>query len=114
MMIGKPSDVGATPPTQRSNASSAGARAAVPVPTQAAAGGEQKVVGAEAADSVQLSDASRAMINADPGSDGVRADKVAAIKKAIEEGTYHVQAQKIADALIKEASELLESLSASK
>jgi flagellar biosynthesis anti-sigma factor FlgM len=41
-----------------------------------------------------------------------RADKVAALKKAIAEGTYHVQAKVVAERMIMEAAELLESMTA--
>ena len=110
MMIGKPTDVGAAPPAPRTGAAT-GSRIAVAAPV---ASGEDKVDGPVASDSVKLSDTSRAMIAANQASDEFRADKVAAVRKAIEEGHYQVQARQIADRLIREASELLESLAASK
>ena len=110
MMIGKPTDVGSTAPTPRAGAA-ATPRVSVTAPV---ASGEDKVESVEATDSVKLSDTSKSMTAANPSSEEFRADKVAALRKAIDEGQYQVQARKVADKMIREASELMEFLATPK
>lgn len=55
---------------------------------------------------VALSAASRQMVASD-SSGGFDADKVAAVRRAIEQGTFRVDAGRIADRMIEQAGELL-------
>ncbi len=68
-----------------------------------------------AADSVSLSAASRGLV-ADLATDGgeVRHDKVAEVREAIREGRFDVRAQVVADKMITQAAELLETLTVPK
>lgn len=70
---------------------------------------------ARAADSVSLSAASRGLV-ADLATDGgeVRHDKVAEVREAIREGRFDVRAQVVADKMITQAAELLETLTVPK
>lgn len=68
-----------------------------------------------AADSVSLSAASRGLA-AELATDGaeVRHDKVAQVREAIREGRFNVKAQVVADKMIAQAAELLETLTVPK
>ena len=62
-------------------------------------------------DKVHLSDPGLNLLPGDTQeSDPARAEKVQAIKQAIEEKRYHIESRKIADKLLREASELLGTL----
>jgi flagellar biosynthesis anti-sigma factor FlgM len=65
----------------------------------------------EASDRVELSAASRLL--AAPGADtagAIREQKVEEVRRAIQEGRFHVSAQAVADRMIVEAAELLETI----
>lgn len=110
MVIGKPTDAGT--PKSALPTSSAGTRR---VESGAAESGAAGVVaGVIPTDSVKLSDAGRALTAAGQAVDDFRADKVAAVKMALEQGTYRVHARIIADRMIAEAAELLETMAASR
>lgn len=104
MMIGKPTDVGS--PQSASRTSDVYSR---PIESGAAGG---KVEPVTATDSVKLSDTGRAITATNQAVEEFRSDKVAAMKQAIAEGTYHVQAKVVADRMIMEAAELLEAMTA--
>jgi flagellar biosynthesis anti-sigma factor FlgM len=104
MMIGKPADVGTPQPASRT-----GDATSRRVETGAGGG---KVEGVAPADSVNLSEAGRALTAANQAPDEFRAEKVAALKKAVAEGAYHVQAKVVADRMINEAAGLLETMTA--
>lgn len=104
MMIGKPTDVG-TP----QSASRTGDATSRRIESGAGAG---KVDAVLPTDSVKLSQAGRALTAANQAPGEFRAEKVAALKQAIAEGSYHVQAKVVADRMINEAAELLESMTA--
>jgi negative regulator of flagellin synthesis FlgM len=103
MMIGRPTDVG----TPQAASRAGGARVVEP----GTSGG--KVEEVESADSLKLSDASRALVGAGRTAEGFRAEKVAALKKAVEDGSYKVQAKVVAERMINEAAGLLETMAAS-
>ena len=104
MMIGKPTDVGS--PQSASRTGDATTR------RMESGTGAGKVDGVLPTDSVKLSDTGRAIASTKEAVEEFRSEKVAALKKAIAEGTYHVQAKVVADRLIMEAAELLESMTA--
>ena len=104
MMIGKPTDVGS--PQSASRTADAGSRR---VETGGSGG---KVEGVQPTDSVKLSDTGRAIASTGEARGEFRSEKVEALKKAIAEGTYHVQAKVVAERMIMEAAELLESMTA--
>jgi len=104
MMIGKPTDVGS--PQSASRTGDVSSRR-----MESGAGGG-KVEGVAPTDSVSLSQAGRALTSTNQAVEDFRSDKVAALKKAIAEGTYHVQAKVVAERMIMEAAELLESMTA--
>ncbi len=104
-MIAKPSDIGALQSAVRTggvNGQRVDARAA----------GGDKVEGVVPTDSVQLSDTGRALTAAAKVVDEFRADKVAAVKLALEQGNYNIQARIVADRMISEAAQLLKSMAA--
>jgi negative regulator of flagellin synthesis FlgM len=103
MMIGKPTDVG----TPQAASRTGGAR----VVEAGSSGG--KVEKVEGTDSVKLSDVGRAIVGANQTLEEFRAEKVAALKKAVEDGSYKVQAKVVADRMINEAAGLLETMAAS-
>ena len=103
MMIGKPTDVGS--PQSASRTGDVSSRRM----ESGAVGG--KVEGVVPTDSVSLSQAGRA-ITSTSQTEEFRSDKVAALKTAIAEGSYHVQAKVVAERMIMEAAELLESMTA--
>ncbi len=104
MMIGKPTDVGS--PQSASRTADVSSRR-----MESGAGGG-KVEGVVPTDSVSLSQAGRAITSTSQTVEEFRSDKVAALKTAIAEGTYHVQAKMVAERMIMEAAELLESMTA--
>lgn len=62
-------------------------------------------------DSVQLSDPSLNLLPENTAeTDPARAERVQAIKQAVEEKRYHIESRKIAERLLQEASELLGTL----
>jgi negative regulator of flagellin synthesis FlgM len=78
---------------------------------QAGSAGDAEVGKTQAAAKVQLSETSRGLA-ADSGrsSASVREAKVEEIRKAISEGKFHVNAHAVADKMMSEAAELLETL----
>jgi flagellar biosynthesis anti-sigma factor FlgM len=104
MMIGKPNDVGS--PQSASRTADATSR------RMESGGVDGKVAGVQATDSVKLSETGRAIVSTGEAVAEFRADKVAALRKSIAEGTYHVQAKVVAERMIMEAAELLESMTA--
>lgn len=108
MKIDKPVEI---QPTQdaalRAGQPAGAARPAARAGAQGRAGG--------AADSVSLSAASRGLA-AELATDGaeVRHDKVAQVREAIREGRFNVKAQVVADKMIAQAAELLETLTVPK
>lgn len=106
MMIGKPTDVGALQSALRTG--DVATRS-----TEAARASDGKVESVQSIDSVKLSDTSRSLSAAAGTLDGFRADKVAEIKQAIEQGTYQVKARVVADRMISEAADLLRSMTTS-
>jgi flagellar biosynthesis anti-sigma factor FlgM len=74
---------------------------------EAGGSGGGKVEGVQSPDSVQLSDTGRALSAAGQAIDQFREDKVAAVKRALEMGTYQVHARIVADRMISEASDVL-------
>jgi flagellar biosynthesis anti-sigma factor FlgM len=107
MMIGKPTDVG-TPQSALRTGSATTRR------VESGSAGGEKVDGVLPTDSVKLSDTGRALTAAARTVDEFRADKVAAVKLALEQGTYNMQARIIADRMISEAADLLKSMAASR
>lgn len=66
----------------------------------------------EAADRVELSPASRTLASgaAAAGPDLIRQEKVEELRRAIQEGRFEVSAQAVADRMISEAAELIETI----
>jgi negative regulator of flagellin synthesis FlgM len=106
MMIGKPTDVGTPQAASRTGAARA-------VEAGSSGGKVEKVESVEGIDSVKLSDVGRAIVGAGQTLEEFRAEKVAALKKAVEDGSYKVQAKVVADRMINEAAGLLETMAAS-
>ena len=104
MMIGKPTDVGS--PQSASRTADATSRR---MQTGGAGG---TVAGGPPTDSVKLADTGRAIAATGETVAEFRSEKVEALKKAIAEGTYQVQAKVVAERMIMEAAELLESMAA--
>ena len=104
MMIGKPTEVGT--PQAASRTGDVSSRRA----ESGTSGG--KVESVVPTDSVSLSQAGRTLTSTNQAIEEFRSDRVAALKKAIAEGTYHVQAKVVAERMIMEAAELLESMTA--
>ena len=104
MMIGKPSDVGTPQSASRTGD-------VTPRRMESGSGGG-KVDAVATTDSVQLSPTGRAITAGNQAAEEFRSEKVAALKKAIAEGTYHIQAKVVAERMITEAAELLESMTA--
>ncbi len=69
--------------------------------------GAGEAAGSVEADSVKLSNASRELGS---GELNVRADKVAAIRQAIDEGKYQMDIEAIADNMIAEAARLIQTI----
>ncbi|MCL4744222.1 MAG: flagellar biosynthesis anti-sigma factor FlgM [Burkholderiaceae bacterium] len=71
----------------------------------------KEVAAVEATDRVELSGTSRSLATSAGGSpDAVRAEKVAEVREAIQQGKFHVSAQAVADKMINEAAELIEAI----
>lgn len=62
------------------------------------------------ADRVELSATSQSLAAAEAAAATVRADKVAAVREAIDNGKFHVNPHAVADRMITAASELLETM----
>ncbi|MFP5406656.1 MAG: flagellar biosynthesis anti-sigma factor FlgM [Gammaproteobacteria bacterium] len=104
MKIGKPAETQPTDALARS-AQAAGAS------RQAGTAGGGKIERTGATDKVQLSEASRKLASEIGSSDTVRAAKVEEVRQAIAEGRFHVNAKVVAEKMIAESAELLETLS---
>ncbi|MBN9460984.1 MAG: flagellar biosynthesis anti-sigma factor FlgM [Burkholderiales bacterium] len=100
MKIGKPADIQQTDASLRQSNSTAAATAR--------SGGSGTVEKATDADAVRLSQTSKALT-----ADGtpVNAAKVEEVKTALREGRFHVNVHAVADKMISQAAELLETLS---
>lgn len=101
MIIGKPSDPLAGPTPARSGPSGIAAAARV----EPGIAGDSRVEPVQQPGSVKLAEASRVLAIA--SADDIRAEKVAAVKKAVEDGTYRVRAEVVADRLISDSIEML-------
>ncbi|MGD9943767.1 MAG: flagellar biosynthesis anti-sigma factor FlgM [Burkholderiaceae bacterium] len=77
--------------------------------------GEVRAVGeVDKVDKVQLSPASRNLAaDVATGPEPVRAEKVAEVREAISKGEFHVNAKAVADKMIAQAAELIETLTVS-
>lgn len=65
----------------------------------------------EAGERIELSAATRSMVSAGTDtSNPIREHKVEEIRRAIQEGSFHVSAQAVADRMIAEAAELVEAI----
>jgi len=108
MKIGKPSEIQQTTDvTLRSGQTPGGSR----LPGRAGEAGRP----AATDDEVRLTRASRSLMGEGPGAaEMVRAEKIEEVRKAIEEGRFPVNADVVAQRMISEAAELLETLSQSK
>ena len=102
MKIGNPADIKQTELLRATQAAAS---------RQAGSTGGTAIEKAGAAANVQLSETSRGLA-ADIGAvgDSVRTAKVAEIRQAISEGRFHVNADVVADKMIAEAAQLLETL----
>lgn len=110
MKIGKPAE---TPPTDaRPRPGSAVSRAAAGKPAAAGHSHSGPVEKAAAVDAVHLSPASRNLV-AEGALEGqaVRTHKVEEVQTAIREGRFEVNAYAVADKMITQAAELIETLS---
>ncbi len=103
MKIGKPADIQPADALARSAQATAAAR-------QAGTAGGGKIERAGAADKVQLSDTSRRLATGVEGSDSIDTAKVEEVRQAIREGRFHVNAKVVAEKIIAESAELLETL----
>jgi flagellar biosynthesis anti-sigma factor FlgM len=70
------------------------------------------VAGIQATDKVQLSATSQSLAATEQATAAMRAEKVAEVRAAIEQGRFHVSAQVVADRMITAASELVETMAA--
>jgi flagellar biosynthesis anti-sigma factor FlgM len=70
------------------------------------------VAGVQATDKVQLSATSQSLAATEQATASMRAEKVAEVRAAIEQGRFHVSAQVVADRMITAASELVETMTA--
>lgn len=79
---------------------------------QAGSSATRAIEQARPVDPVQLSETSRGLGKTVPGGGvSIREAKVEEIRKAISEGSFHVNAHAVADKMIAEAAELIETLS---
>ena len=99
MIIGKPSDSVSAQPVTRPGSSAGRVNPGV--------ASDARIEGVQPTDNVKLSNAGRALTAGGKGADEVRAEKVAAVKKAVEDGTYRVRADAVADRMISDATEML-------
>ena len=102
MKIGKPAEIQQSELVRATQAAGTGKAGSAGGPVEATS----------AAASVQLSDTSRRLA-AQAGSTGetIRAEKVEEVRRAISEGRFDVNAAVVAEKMIAEAAELLETLS---
>ena len=71
----------------------------------------KEVASVDATDRVELSGTSLSLAaGVQKSSDTVRAEKVAEVKQAIQQGKFHISAQVVADKMINEAAELIEAI----
>lgn len=110
MIIGKPSDPAPAQPAVRTG----GAGAAGGKRVEPGVASDARIEAVETVDSVKLSDAGRALTAALRTPDEIRADKVAVVKRAVEDGTYRVRADAVADRLISDAAEFLGAMKSSR
>jgi negative regulator of flagellin synthesis FlgM len=75
-------------------------------PATTAVGGAAKAPAADAAEKVTVSTLARSLEAAE--ADGMDMEKVSAVKAAIAQGTYKINAEAIADRLLANAEELLQ------
>jgi flagellar biosynthesis anti-sigma factor FlgM len=68
------------------------------------------VGGVQPIDKVQLSATSQSLAATEQATAAMRAEKVAEVRAAIEQGRFHVSAQVVADRMITAASELVETM----
>lgn len=78
---------------------------------QAGSSATRAIEQARPVDPVQLSETSRGLGKSAPGGVSIREARVEEIRKAISEGSFHVNAHAVADKMIAEAAELIETLS---
>ncbi|MBN9430326.1 MAG: flagellar biosynthesis anti-sigma factor FlgM [Burkholderiales bacterium] len=106
MKIGKTADLTQTDAIARTG--QAAAQATGKLSGRAGAG---EIRAADSVDKVQLSQTSRNLAaEAAAGGDAVRADKVNEVREAISKGEFHVSAKVVADKMIAQAAELIETL----
>lgn len=103
MKIGKPADMQPTDALARSAQATAAAR-------MAGTAGGGKIERTSAADKVQLSDASRKLAADMESSDPIDSAKVEEVRQAIREGRFHVNAKVVAEKMIAQSAELLETI----
>jgi len=72
--------------------------------------GSKEVASASPVDKVELSEASRKIASTDSVDMPVRADKVAEVRTAIQEGRFRISSEAIADKMISAAAELIETM----
>lgn len=109
MKIGKPAELQQTDALSRAgNSTPAGAAGA------AGAARPDAVEKTPRADAVHLSHASKNLAAEGAAEELARARKVEDVKAAIREGRFQVNAHEVADKMISQAAELLETLSRSK
>ncbi|RIK97607.1 MAG: flagellar biosynthesis anti-sigma factor FlgM [Burkholderiales bacterium] len=107
MKIGKP-----TEPQQPDALSRAGH--GTPVAGAAAGARSDAVEKTAPADAVHLSPASKSLATEGAAEEQMRLHKVEEVKEAIREGRFQVSAHAVADKMISQAAELLETLSRTK
>lgn len=103
MKIGKPAEV------QPNDAPSRTPRAGPPA-TAVARSADGAVDKASAVDAVRLSPASQSLAAESTGGMPVRPEKVEEVRQAIREGRFEVNAHAVAEKMIAQAAELLETL----
>ncbi len=104
MKVGQPADMPKVTPQQQ-----AGAGAAAPAKKEAAATATSTASSAGVAVTVSASVRSLEQANRGESAADVDMDKVNAVRQSIEDGTYVVNAEAIADKLLSNAQELLDS-----
>jgi negative regulator of flagellin synthesis FlgM len=99
--------VGQTSDSQRTSPLGSVLDGRAPAPASAA-----PVEPVEAGDRVELSAASRSLVagGTEPAAGAVREWKVEEVRRAIQEGRFHVSAHAVADRMIAEAAELVETI----
>ncbi len=73
---------------------------------------DKAVEAVESTDRIELSETTRSLSSPPGGTaqEGVRLEKVAEVRQAIQEGRFHVSAEAVADRMINEAAELIETI----